>query len=64
MAFDSFYLAFCYWKGLECVGDDGASSQVSGDVGAYSPGCEDVCVDDEESAESDCCVTSSTSESE
>ena len=46
------------------VGDDGASSQVSGGVEASSPGSDDVCVDDEGSGESDGSATSLTSGSE
>ena len=59
-----FLPCFLYWKGLECVGDDGASTQVSGGVEASSPGSDDVCVDDEGSGESDGSATSLTSGSE
>ena len=55
---------FLYWKGLGCVGADGASTQVSGGVETSSPGSEDVCVDDEGSGESDGSATSLTSGSE
>ena len=59
-----FLPGFIYWKGLGCVGADGASTQVSGGVETSSPGSEDVCVDDEGSGESDGSATPLTSGSE
>lgn len=59
-----FLPCFSYWKGLECVGGDSDSSQVSAGVEASSPDSDDVFVDDGDSSESDGSATSLTSGSE